>query len=523
MDTAIRKPDELILAIDAGTQSMRAALVDLSGDIRYLVKTPIEPYFSERPGWAEQQPEYYWSMLCRTCREVMIAAGPEKDRTAAVALTTQRLTMVNVDQEGNSLRPAIVWLDTRKADAKQVIPAALVPLLKVARLYQFVEFVTQFCPSNWIQQNQPEIWEKTHKFLFLSGFLNFKMTGEFRDSYGNITGTVPFDVKKPGWAGRWDPKRILFPIEEEKLPGLVETGSLLGYVTDIASDETGVPAGLPVMAAANDKACDIIGTGCLTPDRACISFGTTATINTQNRKYVELRPFLPPYASAIPGHYYSEVTVVRGLWMVSWFKEEFCLQEKLQAQAAELPVEELMEPLLKDVPPGCMGLVCQPHWTPGPELASYAKGSVIGFGDVHSRAYLYRSIIEGLVFALREGAELTEKKNRVPITEIRATGGGAASDSILQITADVFGLPVKRAHTTETSIVGAAIDAAVGLGHFTDFETAVGAMTRVGEVFEPNKENEKIYQELYRRVYLKMYRKLLPLYREIREITGYPE
>jgi sugar (pentulose or hexulose) kinase len=383
--------------------------------------------------------------------------------------------------------------------------------------------VTQYCRSNWIQQNQPEIWDKTYKFLFLSGYLSCKITGEFRDSAGNVIGTIPFDVKKFGWAGRRDLKWKLFPIEKEKLPELVKPTELLGHVTDQAEKETGIPKGLPVIAASNDKACDVIGSGCLTPDHACISFGTTATLNTQNDKYVELRSFLPPYPSAIPGQFYSEVTVVRGLWMVSWFKEEFGLQERLQALEKDVPPEELLEKLLEDVPPGSMGLVCQPYWTPGPELAPCTKGSIIGFGDIHTRSHLYRAIIEGLVFALKEGAELTEKKNQVPITEIRATGGGSRSDSVMQITADIFGLPVHRPHTNETSALGAAIDAAMGLKFFPDFNTAVNAMTRIQDIFEPISNNVEIYQDLYQRVYLNMYKKLLPLFKKIQDITGYPE
>ena len=523
MNGASHKPDELILAIDAGTQSVRAALVDLTGQIYDLVKTPIEPYFSARPGWAEQQPEYYWQMLGKTCRKLFDTSELPKDHIVAVTLTTQRSTFVNVDRDGNPLRPAIVWLDQRKADAKKILPALSVPVLKALRLYQFVEYVTQYCRSNWIQQNQPEIWDKTYKFLCLSGYLTYKIIGEFKDSAGNMIGTIPFDVKKFDWASKWDLKWKLFPIEEEKLPELVKPTELLGHVTHRASEETGIPQGLPVIAASNDKACDVIGAGCLTPDRACISFGTTATINTQNNRYVELRPFLPPYPSAIPGQFYSEVTVVRGLWMVSWFKEEFGLQERLQALEKEVPPEELLEKLLKDVPPGSMGLVCQPYWTPGPELAAYTKGAIIGFGDIHTRAYLYRSIIEGIVFALKEGAQLTEKKNQVPITTIRASGGGSRSDSIMQITADIFGLPVHRPHTSETSVLGAAIDAALGLKFFPDFQKAVAAMTRVQEIFEPIKNNEEIYQDLYQRVYLKIYKKLLPLFKEIQGITGYPE
>ena len=111
----------------------------------------------------------------------------------------------------------------------------------------------------------------------------------------------------------------------------------------------------------------------------------------------------------------------------------------------------------------------------------------------------------------------------MPITEVRATGGGSQSASILQITADIFGRVVQRPHTVETSLLGAAIDAAVGLGFFSDFDAAVGAMTRVRDVFAPIRENQQIYEEIYRRVYLKLHRRLLPLYREAQAITGYPE
>ena len=514
---------ELILAIDAGTQSIRAALVDLAGEIRHLVKTPIEPYFSERPGWAEQRPEYYWQMLCETCRSLLETTGGLEDRLVAVTMATQRGTYINVDRDGRPLRPAIVWLDQRKASTKGIIPALSVPVLKAVRLYALFAFATQYCRQNWIRQNQPEIWEKTHKFLGLSGYLTHQLTGEFRDSGGNIIGTMPFDVKAAAWAGKWDLKSRLFRVEREKLPELVKPGEVLGHITAAAAAATGIPARLPLIAASNDKGCEILGAGCLGPETACISFGTIATINTQNKHYVELQPRLAPYPSAIPGQFYSEIGVTRGLWMVSWFKQEFGLQERLLAHDRAMQPEELFDELVRGVPPGSMGLVLQPYWTPGPELASYAKGSIIGFGDIHTRAHLYRAIIEGLLFALKEGAQLTEKKNGVPMTRVRAAGGGSQSNEIMQVTADVFGLPAERAHTHETAVVGAAIDAAVGLKLFPDFDHAVRAMTRVREVFEPIDDHVDIYRKLYDKVYLRMYKQLLPLFKEIQEITGYPE
>ncbi|HEY86001.1 MAG TPA: carbohydrate kinase, partial [Chloroflexi bacterium] len=165
-----------------------------------------------------------------------------------------------------------------------------------------------------------------------------------------------------------------------------------------------------------------------------------------------------------------------------------------------------------------------PYWSPGLKVPGpEAKGAIIGFGDVHTRAHLYRAILEGLAYALREGKERSERRSKIPITELRVSGGGSQSDAAMQITADIFGLPTARPHIYETSGLGAAIDAAVGLGLHPDFETAVQAMTRVGRWFVPDAPTHATYDALYHRVYKQMYKRLKPLYEEIREITGYPE
>ena len=137
MNDNAKSNDAVILTIDAGTQSIRAAVVDLTGSILKIVKTPIEPYFSKHPGWAEQEPEYYWKMFCETCRSLLAQSEDLKAKIAAVSVTTQRATVVNVDKNGNPLRPAITWLDYRKADASKIIPGALRPVLKAAGLNNF--------------------------------------------------------------------------------------------------------------------------------------------------------------------------------------------------------------------------------------------------------------------------------------------------------------------------------------------------------------------------------------------------
>jgi sugar (pentulose or hexulose) kinase len=142
---------------------------------------------------------------------------------------------------------------------------------------------------------------------------------------------------------------------------------------------------------------------------------------------------------------------------------------------------------------------------------------------VHTRAHLYRAILEGLAYALKDGLLVLQRRNRVPATSLRVSGGGSQSDAAMQITADIFDLPAQRPHTYETSALGAAITAAVGLGWHTDHCAAVNYMTRVGRTFEPIAANRDLYRDLFERVYLKLYRRLAPLYGEIQRATRYPD
>ena len=141
---------------------------------------------------------------------------------------------------------------------------------------------------------------------------------------------------------------------------------------------------------------------------------------------------------------------------------------------------------------------------------------------MHTRAHLYRAILEGLAYALRQGKERIEKRAGTPIRRLRVSGGGSQSDAAMQLTADIFGLPAERPHLYETSGLGAAINCAVGLGLHADYAAAIAAMTRVGQVFEPDPAAQRTYEQLYTQVYQRMYRQLRPLYQRIRKITGYP-
>jgi sugar (pentulose or hexulose) kinase len=512
-----------ILAIDNGTQSVRALVFDLKGNLVAKSLVSLEPYFSKEPSWAEQHPEYFWEALCRACQQLWPVLEVPKDAIAGVALTTQRATMVNVDRYGKPLRPAIVWLDQRRTEGLKPVGGLWGLAFKLSGMTETVDYLQAEAEANWIRTHQSEIWDQTYKYLFLSGYLAYRLTGRFVDSVGSQVGYVPFDYKRLNWASPRDWKWQAVPMDPSLLPELVPPAGRLGEITPEAAEATGIPVGMSLVAAAADKACEVIGAGCLKPHIGCLSYGTTATINTTHQKYVEVIPLIPPYPAAVPEHYSLEIQIYRGYWMVSWFKREFAHFERRVARERGIQPEDLFDELVNQAPPGSMGLTLLPYWSPGLKVPGpEAKGAIIGFGDVHTRAHLYRAILEGLAYALREGKERTERRSRIPITELRVAGGGSQSDAAVQLTADIFGLPAARPHTYEASGLGAAIDAAVGLGLHPDFGTAVGEMTRVGDLYEPNLENHEIYDALYQRVYKEIYSRLKPLYEEIREITGYP-
>ena len=515
---------DLLLSIDVGTQSVRALLFDLHGNLRQKVRIPIEPYHSPQPGWAEQEATIYWDALCEATQRLWIAAPQAREALAGMALTTQRSTIVPVDAAGNALRPAIVWLDQRRTEGLKPIGGLWGLAFRLSGMSETVAYFQAEAEVNWIRKEQPEIWAQTAKYLLLSGYLTHRLTDRFVDSVASQVGYIPFDYKRLRWAKSYDWKWQAVPMERELLPELIPPAEQLGEITSLSAEATGIPAGTPLIAAAADKACEVLGSGCLEPQIGSLSYGTTATINTTQRKYIEVIPLIPPYPSAVPNAYSLELQIQRGYWMVSWFKREFGLRERQLAADREIVPEELFDDLVDQVTPGSMGLMLQPYWSPGIKIPGpEAKGSIIGFGDVHTRAHLYRAILEGLAYALREGLERIERRTRTKITELRVSGGGSQSDAALQITADVFGLPAVRPHTYETSGLGAAIDAAVGLGLHSDFELAVAEMTRPGITFVPKPVNQELYDELYQRVYKKMYDRLQPLYEEIRDIIGYPE
>ncbi|MEG1520773.1 MAG: FGGY-family carbohydrate kinase, partial [Clostridia bacterium] len=280
----------------------------------------------------------------------------------------------------------------------------------------------------------------------------------------------------------------------------------------------GLPKGLPLIVTGSDKSCETLGLSVHKKNQASLSFGTTATVQFATADYFEPMPFVPSYPSVVHGMYNPEIQIYRGYWMLSWFKKEFAAKEVEQAKELGISAEELLNKRLQEVPAGCDGLVLQPFWGPGVSNPN-ARGSIIGFSDVHTRIHIYRAIIEGIGFALIDGMKNMEKRGKQKITEIYVGGGGSQSDEICQITANMFGLTVKRIQTHEACGLGASMIAFKGMGEFKTIDEAIENMARDTDIFTPDENEHKIYTQLYENVYCKVYGKLEPLYKTIKRIT----
>lgn len=511
--------DSLILTIDFGTQSVRAAIFDKKGNTVCLYKKPYSPaYFSPKPGYAEQDPNYYFDCMCEVTNKLMNEHDDLMNRVVGMTITFFRDSIVILDKDNNVLRPAILWLDERRAEGKEKLPLFSRFLFNLVGMGPTIDLNRKRSMAVWLQENEPDLWAKADKFMMISTYINLKLLNKYVDSPAAQAGHVPIDFKKGQWyKSDKHLKGQIFGVPRRMLCKLVPVGEVMGTITKEAHEKTGLPEGLKVFSAGSDKSSETLGLGAMDGKTAAISYGTACSVEVTTKKYSDAEPFLPAYPAVIKGYYNLDVQVYRGYWMLNWFTKEFGKSESLEAAIQNKLALEILNQEMLDINPGCDGLVLQPYWGAGLRRP-LAKGSIIGFSDTHTRIHLYRAIIEGIAYCLREGLELFEKKRlHHKIERIRISGGGSQSDAICQITADIFGLPVSRIQTYECSSLGVAISGFVAAKEFDNVEDAIKAMVHQSDEFLPNKENHRKYDYLFKHVYLKMYPQLKDPYKDIAE------
>lgn len=508
----------LVLTFDIGTQSARGLLVAPDGTFEdiYQVKYD-EPYYSRNPGWAEQRPDFYYDRICEISKVLCERNAEKMQRIISVTLTVIRDTVLCLDENNVPLRDIILWLDKRQADFNNPFPLYKKLIFKIAGMAEATKILYRATASNWIRQYQPDIWKKTAKYVMLPTYLNYKITGNLVDSEANMIGHIPFEYEKRVWKKDSSLTKCICDVPQEKLCRLVKSGEILGTVTKEFSKQSGVPEGLPLIATGSDKGCETLGLSVTKPTKAAISFGTTATIQMAVKKYFEPQKFMPAYPAVPNDMFNPEIEIYRGFWLVSWFVKEFGAEERQEASVLGCAPEQILDKYIEKLPPGCEGLLLQPYWTPG-VINPTSRGAVVGFADYHTHIHFYRAIIEGIAFELYHSLKIMEKRSGLKIEEVYV-GGGARSDIVCQITADVFGLPIKRIQTHEACSVGASMVAFISKGIYKDYDDAISHMVHETSVFLPRPDVHETYMDLYTGAYRKIFGRLEPIYKRIIKIT----
>ncbi|MFA6829167.1 MAG: FGGY-family carbohydrate kinase [Bacilli bacterium] len=495
-----------LLVVDIGTQSLRTSIIDPSGNTLVFKQVQYEePFFSPREGYAEQNIDYYMEELCLTTKSIKEENPTVFSTISGMVVVDFRDSSVILDENNKPIRNAILWLDQRvtllhNRNFKWYEKA----LFSVIGMLDTVKFNAERTPTWWLMENEPDNWARMKHYCTFGAYFNYCITGNLTVSSADCVGHYPIDFAHSKWFFKGHPKYDVFGIPYSALIPLVRVGDVIGKVSSEFSALSGIPEGLPVYASASDKACETFGNGCVDKSVASISLGTACTIDVVDQKYSEPEAFLPSYQAPYKGAYNLEVQIYHGLWMIRWFIREFASAERKEAKLAKMTIEQYLDSKILDIKPGSDGLVLQPYWGPGLSRPN-SKGSIVGFSAIHTKYHIYRAILEGIAFALREALDAIMKKTHKKPDYIVVSGGGSGSEVILHIIADVFGIEVRKSASSQCSSLGAAMSGYLANGTYKTPEEAVKNMVKEPTRILPDPNNSAIYDKLYKKVYLKLY------------------
>ena len=506
-----------VLVLDCGTQSMRCIVFDKQGEMLGLEKVKYPKYETNNIGFVEMNADIFWDSAVEAVNKFWQSKPEVMKQVVGITLASQRSTSVFVDKDGKPLKNAISWMDQRKAKENYKISKTSKSLYKLAKVWDVIDNYNRSAPYHWILQNEPEVMEKIDKYLFLSTYLNYKLTGEYKDSLTSAPGYLPFSNKELDWATKKDIEGKIFHVKPEHLFELVEPGEKIGNLTEETAALLNLKAGLPVIAAGADKACETIGVGCFNDTTVSVSLASMVTVQITTDKYLPLYKYGTVYPAGIKGKYTPEIGITRGFWLISWFIEEFAEQERTEAKDKSMSIEQILNEKLNKVSPGSDGLLMQPYWLSDlrhPE----ASGTLIGLSDMHTRIHFYRALVEGIGYSIKEGIKAIEKKTKKTVERVGLSGGGSQSEILCQLLSNILNKELYTVQTHETTGLGAAMLGYTHLGYFEDVKDAASKMISYNKVYKPEKEIAEIYEVLFKEVFELTYKRLKPVYKRMLEL-----
>ena len=498
-----------LLGMDLGTTNIKGNLMDEDGN---LISTASRPNsrITPSPGRVEQDPMEWWGNACEILKDMTEQAGEDVvANIKGISISSQCITLLPVDENGNPLYNAIIYQDSRAAKEIEEV-------CQMLGFERFVDIVgglpsVGFLPGKllWFKRNEPEIFAKTHSILQANGWLNYKLTGAFTIDIDTASRTQCMNFKKLEWSR--DIGEALEIDLNKVLPKPVLCTEIIGHVTEEAAKETGLKAGIPVIGGCSDAMASMYATGMSKLGDAGESSGTTSLVfASANKRSATNAPVVtrPTGLDEMPFVYDGPIGSSGA--SIKWYLENFGVADEENAKKAGMSMYDFMNKQALEAEPGAGGLLFFPYLVAGeraPLWNSHARGMFIGLTIETKRQDIARSVFEGTAFALRHVMDVV-KKSGGQANVIRITGGGAKSRTWNMIKASMLHMPVYvmdeksgDVPVCDVLLVGHAV------GVLPDLSKAIEKMIKVKEIIEPIPEWEAVYDELYP-YYLDMYEHL---------------
>jgi len=492
----VDKKDALILSFDLGTTSIKIGLFSGAGELLKIATREQELMFP-KPNRVEQSLTKLWELISEATREVFYDLDANK--LVALVLTNQRGSVVPIGKDGEPLSDLMVWMDQRGLAQLDWLQSMIGNQEYYRLAGHPIAQVTGVSKALWLQQEAPEIWEKT-AVVGAPQTVILKWLGcdEFVVDHASGSYLFPCDLRKKRWSKALADK-LSFPLE--KLPKLVPSTAIVGQLGSRASNDLGLPEGVPIVAGGGDGQCAAAGTGVVVPGCVMVNIGTATGVQVylsepelDPSRILNLAAHVVPDAWEMEGHTQASGIVFR------WFRDEFGgVENLLETSSSANPYDVLVDQAL-DAPPGGDGLIFLPTFngSTAPFVDPHARGAFIGLKLSHKRKHIIRAVLEGISLEIRGMLEAILELG-VPVDEVRLAGGGSKNQHWNQMHADIFGLPIRTVENPDAAMVGGAMCAAVALDFYPGFKEASEAFVQLGPIIEPREANIPIYRSLFER------------------------
>jgi xylulokinase len=498
----------MLLGIDIGTSACKVACFTLDGQI-VASKSASYPVHHKGAGWVEQNPQDWWEGVCKALQSMIREEQLNPQDIQGIGIDGQSWSAVAVDQEGEVLCNTPIWMDTRAKNICDELNARIgeEKIFRLAGNSLKPAYTT--AKILWYQKHLPEVHKKIYKILQSNSFIAYRLTGAITQDVSQSYGMHCFDITH----GCWDNSMCeLLGIDPNFLPDIVPCHQIVGTVTALAAEQTGLVKGTPVVAGGLDAACGTLGAGVIHPGETQEQGGQAGGMSIcVDTPVADPRLILSHHV--VPGKWLLQGGTTGGGGVMRWFEQEFGDYERSTSRKGGKSSFALLDDLAGQIPAGSDGLLFLPYMAGerSPIWDARAKGVYFGIDFQKTKGHFVRASLEGTAYALKHNLDVAKEKGAV-VQELRAMGGAANSVLWTQIKADITGKSIIVPSSDGATALGAAILAGVGVGAYDSFAEAVKKTVRITRRHQPGGGNA-CYQRGYEK-YLKLYQQLKGLMNE---------